>query len=140
MFSRWFSSSSSNITSLDLIDSDINPKSLSEFLFITHELKRFNYIPSRPNSLPETFDPFWIRTALQSNAMGTLKSPRHLPNGHARILIGSLDEFKCLESLETDFGLLFGDPALYYFGLAAMLSLSIMELRLHVDNATDDPH
>ena len=140
MFSRWFPPSSSNLTSLDLIDSDINPKSLSEFLFITHELQRFNYIPSRPNNLPETFDPFWIRTALQSNAMGTLKSLRLLPNGHARILMGSLNEFKCLESLETDFRLLFGDPALYYLGLAAILSSSIMEVRLHVDNATDAPH
>ncbi|KAK3170822.1 hypothetical protein OEA41_002906 [Lepraria neglecta] len=90
MFSRLFPPSSSNLTSLDLIDSDINPKSLSEFLFITNELQRFNYIPSRLNNLPETFDPFWIRTALQSNAMGTLKSLRLLPNGHARILMDIL--------------------------------------------------
>ena len=47
--------------------------------------------------------------------MRTLKSLRLLPNGNMRIFLGSLDEFKYLESLETDFRLLFGDPGSILF-------------------------
>jgi hypothetical protein len=129
----------SNIKVLNLTNSAIDPKSLSEFLNTTHRLECFVYTPCDPNHNPECFDPFWIRTGLQSNAMYTLQSLTLLPNGHRRMFMGSLVELRALKVLETDLGLLLGDPTISVHKICMVLPLSIETVRLHVDKATDAP-
>lgn len=129
----------SNATSLSFVNSNIDPKSMSELLFTTHKLEDFYYAADDPN-VGQNFDAFWIRTALIHNARNTLKSLTLLAHDHAHSYMGSLEELPFLEFLETNLRLLIGDPAHSVHMPSTVLPNSIKEVTLHVNHLADAPY
>lgn len=129
--------SPTSVTSLSFYDCLINPKAMSEFLSTTHKLQHFFYSPMELAGNPAAFDPFWIRTALLTNARDTLKSLTILAGGHDRHFMGSLFKFTCLESVETDFRFLIGDPPESSHWACAILPSSIVYLKVHIKYPSD---
>lgn len=128
---------STNVTDLSFHRCLICPKTMSVFLSTTWNLQRFFYSPGESANNPANFDPFWIRAALLANAQGTLKSLTILAGRHPRHFMGSLAGFTCLESLETDLGLLIGDPSISFHSPSSMLPASIVNIKLHIEYSLD---
>lgn len=126
-----------NVTNLSFVKCLINPKTMSEFLYSTQNLERFFYSPKFFAANPADFDPFWIRTALLANAGNTLKILTILADGHARHFMGSLDGFRRLESVQTDFRLLIGDPSISWHKPSTILPSSIVNITLHIKSSDD---
>ena len=51
--------------------------------------------------------------------------------------MGSLEEFTCLESLETDLWLLIGDPSKSFHSPSSILPTSILNIKLHIRYSLD---
>lgn len=124
-----------NVTNLSFVKCLIYPKTISEFLYSTQNLERFFYSPKFFAANPADFDPFWIRTALLANAGNTLKILTILADGHARHFMGSLDGFRRLESVQTDFRLLIGDPSTSWHKPSTILPSSIVNITLHIKSS-----
>ena len=123
-----------NVTDLRFMQCLIGPKTMSDFLSTTCNLQRFYYSPA---GFLTNFDPFCICNALLANARDTLKSLTILPGEHARPFMGSLKKFTCLESLETDYQLLLGDPSTSSLTLSSTLPSSIVNITLHIKYSVD---
>lgn len=127
-----------HVTSLRFLRCCVNPKSLFDFLSTSRNLQHFYYTPMEPASDTADFDPFWIRTALLAHAQGTLTKLTILAGEHEKSFMGSLDDFMCLESVETDLRLLMGDPSMTLRIAFQLIPSSIVNLRLHIDSPSDD--
>ena len=128
---------STNLTNLSFVKCVINPKTLVDFISSTWKLERFFYkLEGSPTDAAD-FDPFMIRHALLANANDTLKSLTILADGGARQFMGCLTDFRRLETLETDFACLIGDPATSYHLPSDILPTSIVEVKLHINYTLD---
>ena len=129
-----------NLTNLSLVECHIDPKTLAGFLSWTCNLQHFFYKPKESLANTADFDPFWIVFALLAHAGDTLKSLTVLIDGWARHYMGSLAEFECLESLETNLGFLIGDPSASYHTPLMILPSSIVDLKIRIDCTSDGPY
>lgn len=127
----------SNITRLALTDCAIHAKPLSDFLLTMDGLCHFTYTPKHRGSGDSSFEPFWIRTALQCHQRWTLKSLTLLACDHSKSFMGSLDLFPYLEDLETDLVLLLGNLSGTSHGLCTVLPETIRDVKLHVASPED---
>ena len=81
-----------------------------EFLADTENLQHFYYTSDELASNGANFHPFLIRSVLLSNAQFTLRTLIILAGENEKCFMGSLADFTCLESVQTDLQLLVGDP------------------------------
>ena len=128
------------LTNLSVMKCLINPKNVAELISSTCNLERFYYKPMESLANPADFDPFWIRFALLDHARDTLKSLTMLTDGQARHWMGNLAGFDCLESVETNFGFLIGDPSTSWHTPYMVLPSSIVDIKVHINYASDGPY
>ncbi len=122
-----------DIVSLTFVNCSIDPTTLAIFLSTTRNLRHFFYSSKeRIDDETTNFEPFLIRTALLANARDTLISLIILAGEQERCFMGSLKDFSCLESVQTDLWL-FGDPSRLAHSPPAVLPSSIVSITLHID-------
>ncbi len=121
-----------DIVSLTFVSCSIDPRTLATFLSTTRNLRHFFY--SAKEADEDKFEPLLLCTALLANARDTLRSLIILADGQETSFMGSLKDFSCLESVQTDLRLLIGDPLLLARSPPAVLPSSIVSITLHIDN------
>ena len=126
-----------NVTNLSFERCCINERALFEFISFTWSLEHFFYTPKESTGDPPNFDPFWIRTALLANARTTLRTLTILVGGQELVFMGSLEDFTCLESVQSDLRLLIGHPSLSSYTLSEVLPSSIVNIGIHINHSSD---
>lgn len=126
--------SQTNVISLSFELCFISPKILFQFISSTRSLEHFFYIAEESTSDRWDFDPFWVRSALLTQARETLRTLTILDGGSEMVFMGHLRNFTRLESVESDFRLLVGDPSMVYRALSDLLPVSIVDIRIHIDS------
>lgn len=99
----------SNVTDLNISESDIPPQ---RFIFMMEgftALQSFTYWPTSDPDRAHNFDPFLITRGLLMSARDSLRELRLKANTAPQSYMGSLHPFRVLEYLDTDMTLLLGD-------------------------------